>query len=374
MILIAKNPLYLARVRRTQFFSVAKDGASRKPASADAHTSVRQSPRFRLSPVRQSSPNDGESADMASVQTLSTIESTIDGRIAIITLNRPDVRNAVNESLRAEFVAAIAAVASDDRVRAVVLTGNGPAFCAGGDLAAMQQNLGAAAGQLAFNGWQRQRRLHEAVDALHRLTKPTIAAVNGPAVGLGCDLALCCDFILAAEQASFAMSFILRGLIPDGGGLYFLPRRVGLARAKELIFTGRRVEAKEALAIGLVDRVTSSSDASRRGARLGGSAQPGLDRGARAHQGNPQQNIRARRRGRVRAWPAGAGDLLYDRRAPRSREGISRKDDTIKDDTIDAYRLPTRDALRLVARPRGSPRIGLSSRAPPRRRIDREPG
>jgi enoyl-CoA hydratase/carnithine racemase len=194
---------------------------------------------------------------MASVQTLSTIESTIDGRIAIITLNRPDVRNAVNESLRAEFVAAIAAVASDDRVRAVVLTGNGPAFCAGGDLAAMQQNLGAAAGQLAFNGWQRQRRLHEAVDALHRLTKPTIAAVNGPAVGLGCDLALCCDFILAAEQASFAMSFILRGLIPDGGGLYFLPRRVGLARAKELIFTGRRVEAKEALAIGLVDRVTS---------------------------------------------------------------------------------------------------------------------
>jgi enoyl-CoA hydratase/carnithine racemase len=169
------------------------------------------------------------------------------------------VRNAVNETLRAELVAAIEAVAGDDGVRAVVLTGNGPAFCAGGDIAAMQQNLSASAGELGFNGWRRQRRLHEAVGALHRLTKPTIAAVNGPAVGLGCDLALCCDFILAAERGSFAMSFILRGLIPDGGGLYFLPRRVGLARAKELIFTGRRIEPQEALAIGLVDRVTNSA-------------------------------------------------------------------------------------------------------------------
>ena len=151
----------------------------------------------------------------------------------MIALNRPEMRNAVNETLRAELVAAIDAVAGDDAVRAVVLTGNGPAFCAGGDITAMQQSLNAPAGELGFNGWQRQRRLHEAVGALHRLTKPTIAAVNGPAVGLGCDLALCCDFIFAAERASFAVSFILSGLIPDGGGLYFLPRRVGLARAKE---------------------------------------------------------------------------------------------------------------------------------------------
>jgi enoyl-CoA hydratase/carnithine racemase len=86
--------------------------------------------------------------------------------------------------------------------------------------------------------------------------KPTIAAVNGAAAGLGCDLALACDFIIASEAAFFTMSFILRGLVPDGGGLYFLPRRVGLARAKELIFTGRRVRAQEALAIGLADRVT----------------------------------------------------------------------------------------------------------------------
>ncbi|MGA8157003.1 MAG: enoyl-CoA hydratase/isomerase family protein [Rhodoplanes sp.] len=196
---------------------------------------------------------------MANVQTSSTVETAIDGPIAVVALNRPEVRNAVNETLRAEFIAALARVAGDDAVRGVVITGNGPAFCAGGDIAAMQQNLNAAPGELAFNGWRRQRRLHEAVGALHRLTKPTIAAVNGPAIGLGCDLALCCDFIIAAEHASFAMSFILRGLVPDGGGLYFLPRRIGLARAKELIFTGRRVDAQEALAMGMVDRVTNSA-------------------------------------------------------------------------------------------------------------------
>jgi len=196
---------------------------------------------------------------MANAQTSSTVEIAIDGAIAVVALNRPEVRNAVNETLRAEFIAALARVAGDDGVRGVVITGNGPAFCAGGDIAAMQQNLNAAQGELAFNGWRRQRRLHEAVGALHRLTKPTIAAVNGPAIGLGCDLALCCDFIIAAEHASFAMSFILRGLVPDGGGLYFLPRRVGLARAKELIFTGRRVDAREALAMGMIDRVTTSA-------------------------------------------------------------------------------------------------------------------
>ncbi|MFB9971880.1 enoyl-CoA hydratase/isomerase family protein [Pseudoroseomonas cervicalis] len=85
-----------------------------------------------------------------------------------------------------------------------------------------------------------------------------MAAVNGAATGLGCDVALCCDFIIAADTARFAMSYILRGLIPDGGGMYFLPRRVGLSRAKELIFSGRTVAPEEALRIGLIDRVTAA--------------------------------------------------------------------------------------------------------------------
>ena len=130
------------------------------------------------------------------------------------------------------------------------------AFCAGGDIAGMQQRLQAPPGQIAFNGWRRQKRTHQGVALLHGLPKPTIAAVNGAASGLGCDLALACDFIIASTAASFAMSFIHRGLVPDGGGMYFLPRRVGLPRAKELIFTGRSVPAEEALAIGLVDRLS----------------------------------------------------------------------------------------------------------------------
>src|SRR5258708_14212190 len=93
------------------------------------------------------------------------------------------------------------------------------------------------------------------IGMLHAREKPTIAAVNGAAGGLGMDLALCCDFIVASEKAFFTMSYVQRGLIPDGGGLYFLPRRVGLPRAKDLIFSARRVQADEALAIGLADRV-----------------------------------------------------------------------------------------------------------------------
>ena len=100
--------------------------------------------------------------------------------------------------------------------------------------------------------------MHRSVGLLHGMPKPVIAAVNGAAAGLGCDMALACDFIVASDAAMFTMSFVKRGLVSDGGGMYFLPRRVGLPKAKELIFTGRSVDANEALAIGLADRVTSA--------------------------------------------------------------------------------------------------------------------
>ena len=185
------------------------------------------------------------------------VELAIEDKVAIVTLNRPEVRNAINDALRAELVALLERVAADEGVRAVVLTGKGKAFCAGGDITGMKERLKAPVGQVAFNGWRRQGQTHKSVALLHGMPKVVIAAVNGAAAGLGCDMALACDFILASEEAVFTMSFVKRGLVSDGGGMYFLPRRVGLPRAKELIFTGRLVDAKEALAIRLADRVTS---------------------------------------------------------------------------------------------------------------------
>ena len=180
--------------------------------------------------------------------------------VATLRLDRPERRNAIDDGMRAEMIAVLEEAAGDPAVRALVVTGTGSAFCAGGDVRGMRNRLAAPQEDVAFNGWRRQQRTHRAVALLHTMPKPTIAAVNGAATGLGCDVALSCDFIMAAESAQFTMSFIARGLIPDGGGMYFLPRRVGLARAKELVFTGRRVGAAEALAIGMIERVVPDAD------------------------------------------------------------------------------------------------------------------
>ena len=186
------------------------------------------------------------------------VELTVEDKVAIVTLNRPEVRNAINDALRTEFVSTLEKVAADASIRAMVLTGRGKGFCAGGDISGMKERLSAPTGQVAFNGWRRQGQTHKSVALLHGLPKITIAAVNGAAAGLGCDMALACDFIVASEQAAFTMSFIKRGLVSDGGGMYFLPRRIGLPKAKEMIFTGRTVDAKEALVIGLADRVATA--------------------------------------------------------------------------------------------------------------------
>ena len=184
-----------------------------------------------------------------------TIQLAVESGIAVITLNRPEKRNAITDDMRTELIEALERVQRDPQVRAVILTGNGKGFCAGGDVSGMAQRMEAPAGEVAFNGWTRQQRVHHTVNLLYAMPKPTIAAVNGAAAGLGADMALSCDFVLASDEASFAWSYIRRGLIPDGGGLYFLPRRVGLARAKDLIFSGRKVDAKEALELGIADRL-----------------------------------------------------------------------------------------------------------------------
>ena len=183
------------------------------------------------------------------------IELKVEDGIATLYLNRPEKRNAMSDGMRSEFIEALEIVAADMAIRALVITGNGKGFCAGGDIAGMQKRMQAPAGEIAYNGWHRQQRVHRAVSLLHTMPKPTIAAVNGAASGLGADTALACDFIIASENANFTWSYINRGIIHDGGGMYFLPRRVGLVKAKELIFSGRKVDLEEAIQIGIVDKI-----------------------------------------------------------------------------------------------------------------------
>ncbi|MBC3345984.1 enoyl-CoA hydratase/isomerase family protein [Pseudomonas sp. SWRI196] len=180
--------------------------------------------------------------------------------VAILTLNRPEKRNAMSDAMRAELVELLEGLRGDRKVRALIITGAGKGFCAGGDISGMQARMEADPAVVGFNGWERQQGVHYAASLLLNLPIPTIAAVNGAAAGLGADLALSCDFVVAARPATFTWAYIARGLIPDGGGLYFLPRRVGLARAKALIFSGRRVEAEEALQLGIADRMCEADN------------------------------------------------------------------------------------------------------------------
>lgn len=186
------------------------------------------------------------------------IDLQVQNGIATLTLNRPDKRNAMSDDMRTEFIHALERVTADKAIRALVLTGAGKGFCAGGDISGMERRMNAPPGEVGFNGWHRQQRVHHTQALLHTMPKPVIAAVNGAASGLGADTALACDFIIASEWASFTWSYIHRGIIPDGGGMYFLPRRVGLPKAKDLIFTGRKVDLEEAVALGIVDRKTSA--------------------------------------------------------------------------------------------------------------------
>lgn len=190
----------------------------------------------------------------------SLVSYSVENGIALLTLNRPDKRNAMSDAMRAELVAHLLTIRTDRSVRALVLTGNGKGFCAGGDISGMKTRMEADPATVGFNGWERQQGVHYAASLLLNLPIPTIAAVNGAAAGLGADLALSCDFVIASDYAHFTWAYIARGLIPDGGGMYFLPRRVGLARAKALIFSGRRVNADEALQLGIADQRCSADE------------------------------------------------------------------------------------------------------------------
>ncbi|MCW8182136.1 enoyl-CoA hydratase/isomerase family protein [Verminephrobacter eiseniae] len=175
------------------------------------------------------------------------------GATAVLTMHRPEARNALDLAMRQAFGAAIAGIRDDAGIRAVVLTGAGGHFCAGGDVKAMVQGQG---GQRdIFEGRERMRSLHRWFDELVDLEKPVIAAVDGAAFGAGLSLALAADFVLATPRAQFCCAFARLGFVPDMGAMYLLPRAIGLARTKDLVFSARVVHAPEALAIGLAQQI-----------------------------------------------------------------------------------------------------------------------
>ncbi|MBT8470434.1 MAG: enoyl-CoA hydratase/isomerase family protein [Deltaproteobacteria bacterium] len=178
----------------------------------------------------------------------SFVEVTQDGHVSTLTINRPEKLNALSEEVLSDLGAAIQTLAGNDDVRAAVLTGTGKAFVAGADIAAMS-GMGQAEGR-DFGALG-----HGVFSAIENLHCPVIAAVNGFALGGGCELALACDFIYASSRAKFGQPEVDLGIIPGFGGTQRLPRRVGSAIARELIYTGRMIDAQEALRVGLANAV-----------------------------------------------------------------------------------------------------------------------
>jgi 2-(1,2-epoxy-1,2-dihydrophenyl)acetyl-CoA isomerase len=187
------------------------------------------------------------------VTTLSALRYERDGAVAILTLNRPEVLNAFDESLTDALNAAVADCAADDTVRAVVITGAGRAFSAGQDLADRLATI-EKGGDLHL-GDELRRRYHPAIAAIRTMRKPVIAAVNGVVAGAGLGIASACDVRVAAASATFRAAWGRVGLVPDAGSAFFLPRLVGWGRALDMILSGDPVPADEALRIGLVTRV-----------------------------------------------------------------------------------------------------------------------
>ncbi|WP_396902593.1 crotonase/enoyl-CoA hydratase family protein [Mycolicibacterium sp.] len=184
-----------------------------------------------------------------------------DGPVQIWTINLPEIGNAITDKdVIAAFEAGVDAANPDNSISAVILTGAGKIFSAGGNVKEMADRQG----MFGLDAIDQRRAYIDGIQriprALGRLEVPLIAAVNGAAIGAGCDLAMMCDIRIASERASFAESFVQLGLIPGDGGTWFLPRAVGYARAAEMTFTGERIDAATALEWGMVSRVVAHDE------------------------------------------------------------------------------------------------------------------
>jgi 2-(1,2-epoxy-1,2-dihydrophenyl)acetyl-CoA isomerase len=184
------------------------------------------------------------------------VDLTIDGAVAKIVLNRPEKLNALSADMRQSLCDHLARLRFDDAVRAIIVTGAGRGFCSGADV----DRMAGQSHDLRADRERMQRGGHAFIRALHAIEKPVIAAVRGPAVGIGWSLALACDLVVASRTARFSQIFRRIGLAPDGGAIWFLTRRIGMPKAKELVFSARFVEAEEALALGLVNYVVEDDE------------------------------------------------------------------------------------------------------------------
>jgi 2-(1,2-epoxy-1,2-dihydrophenyl)acetyl-CoA isomerase len=184
---------------------------------------------------------------------LETVNLEEEDGVATIELNRPERLNAWNGQFGADLLSALRAVADDSDVRAVLITGAGRGFSSGADLKEISADTTPDGRPNVYATLT--ERYHPIMKGIRELPKPVIAAVNGPAVGIGCSLALCSDLIIAAESAYFLLAFVNIGLVPDGGSSLFVPTRVGMARATELSMLGERLDAQQALSWGLINRV-----------------------------------------------------------------------------------------------------------------------
>jgi enoyl-CoA hydratase/carnithine racemase len=169
---------------------------------------------------------------------------------ATITMNRPDKLNALNAEVVTELIQAFLEVGQDEKIKAVIFTGAGRAFCSGAELSSADFRIADPAAAMKLG----ETAMH-LIMTMKSIPKPVIGAINGFAVGGGCNLALSCDIIIASEKAKFIQPYMLRAAHPDFGGIYYLPRMVGIAKANDLLFSGRTVDAAEADRIGLISRV-----------------------------------------------------------------------------------------------------------------------
>lgn len=194
-----------------------------------------------------------------------------EGALGILTLNRPDALNALGEPGDGDqFEAMARQINQDESLRCIILTGAGKAFSAGGNVKAMQNRSGAFAGSPYRVRAGYRDNIHKIVRAIYTMEIPVIAAVNGAAIGLGCDITCMADMRIAADNAKFGVTFLKLGIIPGDGGAWLLPRIIGMSRASELLFTGDVIDAAQAVQWGLVSKAVPAADLMREARVLAG--------------------------------------------------------------------------------------------------------